>query len=198
MSADRLRLFVAADIPDEARAIIASAIDEFRLDVAGARWVEPRNLHITLKFIGYYEEEGIGRLSKQLHAAAERAAPFEAVLGGCGAFPSPGRVRVIWVGMADGVEGAAALARKLDARLEREGVKREERPFRGHLTLARLRQPRDCTALLEDMGARLERLREMAFGVKEMALYRSVHSPRGPIYDVLERIKLGGAAGEEG
>ena len=57
--------------------------------------------------------------------------------------------------MCEGAEGAGAVARKLDARLEDAGVKREERPFRGHLTLARLKSPVDCASDLDELEARL-------------------------------------------
>ena len=198
MSASKLRLFVAVDVPGEVRERISSALEGTREEVTGARWVKPQNLHLTLKFIGDYGEEGIARLSNQIHAAAARAPAFTAALGGCGAFPAPRRARVIWIGMARGSEEAAEVARKLDARLEKAGVKREERPFRGHLTLARLRQPVDCAPYLEVLGSRLEGLQEMAFAVEEVVLYRSILGPQGPTYVALERMRLEGACGEKG
>ena len=198
MSDKKLRLFVAADIPGEARELIYATVQGLRTEVVDARWVKPTNLHLTLKFIGEYGEEGLHRLSNELRAAAERCRAFKAALGGCGAFPSQRKARVIWVGMYTGVEEAGAIAKKLDARLRKIGVKREERLFRGHLTLARLKRPCDCTDVLEDMADRLKGLQDLSFEVEEIVLYRSILSPQGPMYNALERIRLGGVPREEG
>jgi 2'-5' RNA ligase len=192
MSAERLRLFVAMDISGDARELLSETIESFRHRIEGARWVKAQNLHMTLKFIGDYGEEGMERLSNEIRATAERCRAFRAALGGCGAFPSPGKARVLWVGMHEGGEEAGAVARKLDSRLEKVGIKRENRPFRGHLTLARMKRPGDCAAYLEDMGDRLEGLRDMVFDVGEIVLYRSVLSPQGPTYTALERAGLKG------
>jgi 2'-5' RNA ligase len=198
MSDNRLRLFVAMDIPHAAKDLINSAINELRGDVEGARWVKPQNLHLTLKFIGEYTEEGLSRLSNEIRATGERCTAFKAALGGCGAFPSRGRARVIWVGMDTGIEEAGAVARKLDARLEKVGVKREERPFRGHITLARSKRPQECTSVLADLERLLGGLREISFEVDEMVLYRSILGPPGPTYTALERVPLGGKPREQG
>lgn len=193
-----MRLFVALDIPREARDLISSGVASVHLRIGGARWVDPGNLHLTLKFIGAYTEEGLPRLEKGIRAAGERCAPFRAALGGCGAFPSRRRSRVIWVGMCEGAEEAGAVARKLDARLEDAGVRREDRPFRGHITLARLKQPADCSSALEELELCLGELSGIAFDVDEMVLYRSILGPKGPTYVELQRTPLGGKPREKG
>lgn len=198
MSDRKLRLFIASDIPPEAKCLISSTVEMLRGRLLEARWVKPENLHLTLKFIGDYTEEGLQRLSNEMRESGERCEPFNAALGGCGAFPSRGRGRVIWLGMHAGTEEAGAVARKLDARLEKTGVKREGRPFKGHITLARLKQAGDCTAILNDLETCLQGLREIAFEVDEMVLYRSILGPRGPAYIALERIMLGGRPLEKG
>lgn len=192
MCAERLRLFVAADIPREHRDSIACALEPLKEKVPGARWVKPDNLHLTVKFIGEYGEDGLERLSNEIEAAAGRCAPFVACLGRCGAFPSPGKARVLWVGMERGEEEAAVVARRLDARLERAGVRREGRGYRGHLTVARLKTPADCGAFLEELAARMEEAGGLAFEVEKLTLYRSILSPSGPTYVALRRFALGG------
>jgi len=192
VGAERWRLFVALDIPEQVRDFIRDATSELRGEIAGARWVSPRNLHLTLKFIGEFEVSGMERLEREVLAAARGSAPFTAALGGCGAFPGAGRARVIWVGMRQGEKEASTLARRLESRLEKAGVKREERPFRGHLTLARMRHPVDCAALLDALGDRLAGLEEMSFPVDEATLYRSILGPQGPDYRPLLRAALGG------
>lgn len=198
MSGERMRLFVAFDIPEKAREILSGVADAKREELAGARWVRPENLHLTLKFIGEYREDDLGRLSQEIRAAAERCPSFTAALGGCGAFPSRRKARVIWVGLSEGADEAGHVARKLDARLEKVGIKREPRPFRGHLTLARLKRPGDCTEGLEGIEAMLEELEKIPFVIGEVTLYRSILGPQGPKYTVLERIPLKEGSDEAG
>ncbi len=195
MCADRLRLFVAADIPHEIKMAIADAIASLKEGSPGGRWVKPENLHITLKFIGEFEKEGLERLANEILAVAKRFAPFAVCLGGCGAFPSPARARVLWIGMTEGGGEAAAIARKLDARLEKVGVKRENRDYRGHLTLARLKNPVDCRALLEELASDVVGLGRLSFRVEGLTLYHSVLGPSGPAYTVLREFALEGGAG---
>lgn len=192
MSAEGMRLFVAVDIPEEVREVIASAVAGIKAVARDTRWVDPRNLHLTMKFIGEYEEGRLSGLRDEARAAARLCPSFTACLGGLGAFPSPRKARVLWVGMTRGGEEAKKVARKLDARLEKVGVKREDRPFRSHLTLARHRQPGDCSALLDDLAPGLQCVAEMPFEVTEVVLYRSILGPRGPTYIELERMDLKG------
>ncbi len=197
MCADGLRLFVAADIPREIRKAVAGVIEPLKARVPGGRWVKPENLHITLKFIGEYEKEALERLSNHILAATRKSVPFVVCLGDCGAFPSPARARVLWVGMTEGGEEAAVLARRLDARLERAGVRREGREYRGHLTLARLKNPVDCRMLMEELAHGMRDLGGMPFRVEVITLYRSVLGPSGPTYTPLREFVLGGGEGEK-
>lgn len=190
-----LRLFVALDLPEGVRERIAAAVKKKAGLLPQARWVKEENLHLTLKFIGEYPEEKVERLEGILEKKALEHRPFTASLRGCGGFPSPGRARVIWVGMGKGEEEAASLASGLDSGLTRVGVKREARPFRGHLTLARLKNPMDCCSWLASLEEELSGLEEMDFQVREITLYRSVLSPQGPTYFPVRRFELGGEEG---
>lgn len=189
---ERLRLFVALDLPVEVRDRIEAAVRKNAGLQPRARWVKKDNLHLTLKFIGEYPAAKMEELAGALERATKGQRSFVASLGGCGGFPSVGRSRVVWVGMEKGEKEAASLAARLDDDLAKLGVKRETRPFRGHLTLARLREPVDCTAWLASMEEDLAGLEQMAFRVEEVTLYRSILSPKGPTYVPLMRFGLRG------
>jgi RNA 2',3'-cyclic 3'-phosphodiesterase len=188
----KMRLFVAFDIPDTIRDLITATVRDFQSAIEGARWVKPENLHLTLKFIGYYEREKLEILESRIRDIAGKGEAFTVCFGKPGAFPSPRRARVLWIGISQGSMTAGRLAEKLNARLEKVGVKKEDRAFAGHLTLARLKQPRDCSSYLEDIGNQLTELEDMAFDVTEVVLYESILSSKGPTYEALERIKLEG------
>ncbi len=190
MAAERMRLFVALDIPEEVRERIAVAVERVRGRCPEARWVKPQNLHLTLKFIGSFAVAEMDKLEGELSRIAERSRPFTAALAGCGGFPASGKARVVWVGMSRGEEEASLIAKRLDDDLKKLDVKAEERPFRGHLTIARLRIPRDCRAVISSLEEELQGLEKMPFEVREMTLYRSILSPSGPVYHPLQRLSL--------
>lgn len=187
---ESLRLFVALDLPEEVRERIAAAAERHAQLQPQARWVKKENLHLTLKFIGEFPADRMDRLVKALEETTARQRAFTASFGGCGGFPSVGKSRVIWVGMERGEGEAASLAAELNRGLVRVGVKKEARPFRGHLTLARLRSPADCSSWVAAMEEELAGLEEMTFMVEEVTLYRSILSPAGPTYMPLRRFGL--------
>lgn len=154
----------------------------------GLRWAPPDQWHLTLQFLGPLPRlapvvEGLGQ------ATRDRAAfPFR--FGGAGAFPTPRRARVVWIGAAEGRDDIVALAQAVAAGLGPAGHEPEGRPFRPHLTLARLRVPGDVGPVLAAIGGAPV---GEAFTVGEVVLYESRLSAGGPAYSVLERFPLRGA-----
>ncbi len=180
------RLFFAVDLPPEARAEAARVADEMRGCVsARARFTPEANLHLTLKFIEDLESD---RIPKLLASAARKLAavePFRVALSSSGAFPSLRAARVLWIGVGEGGSQLARIARKLDGSAGRQGVARDPRPFRAHLTLARLREP---AVLAADT---LPAPDPLAFSVGDVVLYESRLSSTGAIHVPLTRLPLG-------
>lgn len=163
-------------------AVLAVAARIGRLDIPG-RLTPPENWHITLRYLGRVEAVTFERF---LHGLAEvgRVPAFRVALGGIGAFPNPRRATVIWIGVTEGDEGLASLAGIAEESAVAAGLEPEERPYRAHLTLARVRPPADVTDLVGDpVPARWE--------VDRMIVYRSI--PRGGAgvrYEPLESFDL--------
>jgi 2'-5' RNA ligase len=101
------------------------------------RWVRMDGLHLTLRFLGPTLDERIPVLVDAVQGAAAGVAPFRVRLAQGGAFPGPGRPRVLWLGVTEGAYGLGDLTRSLEDHLAAAGWPRDERPFRAHLTLAR-------------------------------------------------------------
>jgi 2'-5' RNA ligase len=192
-----MRLFVAIDLSDDQRKEAARAADVLQRALEGAqapraiRWVAAPQLHLTLRFIGEVDE-ALGARHAEALAPPLTVSSFPLALGEPGVFPGPGRPRVIWIGLADGIEGASASHDAIEERLRSRGLPEEERPFRAHLTLGRVREMRaaGATALREAM-ARL-RIDPAAATVTHATLYRSRLSPKGAQYDALVRTMLAG------
>ena len=183
------RAFLAVELPENVQGEIARAAGPLR-EVApeDARFVPPDNLHLTLKFLGNLEAENLPRLLRGTLPRLAKAEPFEIELGGFGAFPSARAARILWVGVSEGVVPLARLARGLDAAASRVGVERERRPYRGHLTVARLRQPAEVPIVGLEGPSGVKVL------VREVVLFRIDLSQMGARYSPMVRIPLGKAA----
>lgn len=153
-------------------------------------WVAPGNLHLTLKFLGQLERERLTRVAAALADVAAGAGPFELAVRGLGAFPTPTRPRVIWVGTDTGGAEAATLAERIDAALAPIGFVPESRRFTAHVTLGRVREPRRDPALTAAVAVG-EGLGFGSFRVESVALMRSDLSPQGARYTPLGSWPLG-------
>ena len=146
---DIYRTFVAIELPRELRARIIEHTAELRREFPDvrARWVREQNLHLTLKFFGDVPVADIQTLSAAVGVATRLIKPFELTVSGCGAFPPRGQPKVLWIGIDDDPGGLSTLHEVLERECERPGHAREQRPFRPHLTIARLRSTKDARSL---------------------------------------------------
>ena len=132
-----MRLFVALDLPEAVRHALAELIANLKPKSQGARWVQPENLHITLKFIGHVGNEKLSPIQSTL-SSIHTAQPIELRFRGIGFFPNERRPRAFWCGVA-GSPNLAELAADIDRALVPLGIEAETRPFTPHLTLARFK-----------------------------------------------------------
>ena len=159
-----IRLFVAIALPAAVRAALA----RLQCGVAGARWVVPENLHLSLRFIGEVD----GETAQDVVDALERVdgVPFELSLGGVGHFGDRRRARVLWAGVRKS-EPLAALRARVERALARAGLAPEGRRFSPHVTLARLKG-----VPVRELGPYLaanEPFRTEAFPVTGLVLFSS-------------------------
>ncbi len=190
-----LRLFVAVNLPAEVRQRLAAAQEHLRHGRPDVSWVRAENLHLTLKFLGETAEERLGPIRQALAAVGSRHRAFRIEMAGIGSFG--GRVpRVVWVGLKQGGESLTALAGDVESALADLGFPREQRAFTAHLTLGRVRSPRNVEGLA--MGIR--EIQEERFGtapVEAFELMRSELRPSGSVYTMLERFVLATSGGEQ-
>lgn len=179
------RLFIAIFPPklvQEAAARVMDALRTRRDDVA---WVQRKNLHYTLRFLGEQPDSAARAAADAMREAAAAHAPFQAKLDRAGAFPDAARARVLWLGMREGAAKLKALSATLDQALLARGFERADRPFAPHLTVGRTRVPGDWLTRLAaapDCDA--------GFRVDELLLVQSTLAPGGSRYDVRERAAL--------
>lgn len=198
MSITTMRLFVALDIEDAIRARIERFVEGVRAFAPDARWVNPKSLHVTLKFIGEQPTEALEGIRQSLSGI--RSAPFEIAFRGHGFFPNPKAARVFWVGI-EGPEQLGILAKRVDDSMYELGIAREDHPFSPHLTLARggrsgapQRKKGDRPNLkFKHLQKRLAAFPVADFGTmtaREFFLYQSKLSPTGSQYTKLSGFPL--------
>ncbi len=149
MNQEQIRCFVAIEIPETIQTLLTSAQEELRKFVRGASWVKRENIHLTLKFLGDVAPNQISAIKNSIEQVTDTRSPFSMELGGIGAFPNLSRPRIIWASVKTGADGVAAIAREIDLRLSRHGYERDEKPFRPHLTLARLKSRTNLKPLVD-------------------------------------------------
>jgi RNA 2',3'-cyclic 3'-phosphodiesterase len=146
-----LRLFVGVRVSLATVRALDEAVQLMRrAERPGLRWLAPASYHVTLKFLGWTRPDVEFALRDRMAAALSGQRAFEVETVGLGAFPSLSRARVLWAGLdAHGGARLTDLAGRIEQAAAALGFAREERPFHGHVTLARLKTPGDVRSLLE-------------------------------------------------
>jgi len=182
------RAFMSMDIGRlEALVRLIQELDSTKAQI---KTVNPDLIHMTLKFLGEVEEAMIPGIVACMKESARGHAPFKVKLRQVGAFPSTSNVRVVWVGM-DGSEPMKDMAMRLEAGLASLGFPKEERAFSPHVTLGRMKGPQGMARVKEVIIANQSKeFGELAFS--SIRLKKSVLSPKGPSYSVVEEVELMG------
>lgn len=176
-----IRTFIAVELPDKFIHEIERI--ETVLNLPGLKLVEPKNVHITLKFIGDIHEEQVEPITEALSQV--KFAPFEAMIKSVGVFPKPAYIKVIWLGAEGNFESLHSEVEHVLSPFKF----RKEHSFKPHATLARVKQVKDKALLFE----RLDELKDVnlgTFNVDSITLKKSTLTPEGSIYETLKEIML--------
>ncbi len=187
-----MRVFIAIDIDDRIRKALARLQDEMlaKVDIkkSDAKWVNPKTMHLTLKFLGEIKDQQVVDVCNITRDVASRQKSFDIEIGGVGYFGGKS-ARVLWVGAGQESENLLQLHADLEQGLASAGWPPETRKFAGHLTLCRIRNSR--------AGVKLARLTEEYKGFSlgivpadALCVYQSELRPEGPVYTVLGSYEL--------
>lgn len=179
-----IRAFIAVDLPPSTQQAIQKQVNDLRQSAGDSvRWVQVRNIHLTLKFLGDIPPSNVDELTRMLRTEADSRPAFDISIGGLGSFPNPKRPRVLFVGV-QAPAGLEALQRGIESACSRFGHESDSRPFSPHLTIGRVRDH----AAPEDMQ-RIRRVLEETkidslgtVRVDSVHLYKSELKPGGPLY----------------
>lgn len=184
---DRIRAFVALEMPPSVREIIRREQRTIKAELPGARWTRPEGQHLTLRFLGEAPTDVLARLKPLIAAGVAGLSAVSVRLSDAGFFPSPQRPRVAWIGGR--ADGGAELAAAVEVAAVAAGFPAERRSWSLHLTQARLDRPwprRAVEAYLEwGRGLEFE-----PFTCRDVVLFGSRLRPGGAVYTPLERFPL--------
>ena len=181
------RVFCAVELPDVVRARLEDHILRLRKEVpdAAASWSRVENIHLTLKFFGNVEVKRIQRIAEAAERAVKEFSAFRIGVGETGVFPRASRPQVLWIGVNDPSRQLSALQEKFENECDVEGFPKENRAYRPHLTIARLRRPEGARRLADAHLAM--RFEPIEIDLKELVVFRSELSPKGSKYTAISR-----------
>ena len=184
------RVFCAVELPEDVRARLQEHIARARLEVpdASASWSRVENIHLTLKFFGNVALDHIPKISVAATRTTEQFSKFQIGIGNTGVFPRPSRAQVLWIGVSDPSGQLTALQKRFEDDCAGEGFTKEDRAYRPHLTIARIRKP-------EGAGRLADTHLQMTFEpievpVHELIVFRSELSSKGSKYTAFSRHQI--------
>ncbi len=175
-----MRTFIGIKLPEKIKEDIYEIISHLKESRANVKWVERENLHITLKFVGEINEDLFHKMEEQLKVISFN--PFEIVLNGCGVFPNYYRPRVLWIGINFKENTLESLFNKIEDILLPLGINKEERSFKPHLTLGRVKSSKNKENLIKRFREDKIKKYHSSFMVENFTLFESVLKKEGPIY----------------
>ncbi len=181
---DTIRTFIAIELPGNIISSIRKVQEGIKSYGFKVRWVRPENIHLTLKFLGNINEADTEKIGRAIFDAVKEYPPISLAAKGIGVFPGVKRPRVIWVGITGQVEPLIGMQKTLDDKLEAIGFPKENRPFKGHLTLARVKGKIDSKRLSEAMKE-FQEFEAEPFTADQIILFKSELKPTGSVYTKL-------------
>lgn len=180
-----MRTFIAIEVSDEIKDALARLESHLKYSGADVKWVNPKIIHLTLKFLGEITDSRCEAVKAALDTIAKCVKPFEVTIKDIGTFPNNARPRVIWVGLDKGAFEAVELAKRIEEALSRIDFPAEDRPFSPHLTIGRVRSSLNLDKLKDKISSASSGVQpEKAASHKtaSVILFQSTLTPQGSIY----------------
>jgi 2'-5' RNA ligase len=184
-----MRLFVAIEIPEEIKKLLAEVQEKIKDSGVDAGWTRPEGIHLTLKFLGEVPEPKVPEIMTALSHATKEATGFRLELVGAGAFPNPKNARVAWIGISGEIGKLTRIQVAVEEAMVALGFKREDRSFTPHLTLGRIKFIRSRDRWLKALDG-IKDVKLSGFDVRSVSLMKSELKSSGAVYTELGRVEL--------
>jgi len=185
-----LRTFIALDLDEPIRRKLMAVRDWLVSPADRVRLVESRNLHVTLNFLGDVPDGLAGDVCSIVQQAADRIEPFSFEVRGIQVVPPAGAVRMLWAKVSDSSGQMAKLYEQLSLGLAGLGLRGEDRRFKPHVTIMRIKSLKAPAAMRHQAREYADEL----FGLQhadEVVAYTSQLGSAGAVYTPMMRAELG-------
>jgi len=181
-----VRAFLAIEPPTDILEAAGILQEKLKKEITGkVSWTKPQGNHLTLKFFGNIDENDKKNICAAVEKQVALTSPISIKISGTGCFPNSKKTCVLWLGASGDIEKIAKLQAQLEEDFEKIGFERENRNFRPHLTLGRVKNPGDVTGVGEAINKYIH-YSAGEFICKEVALFQSKLTPQGAIYSKLK------------
>ncbi len=187
-----MRTFIAIELPKAIKDSLALLEDRLKNSGADVKWVEPRNIHLTLKFLGEVDQQKLEKIAEAMQSIAGNKKTFHLRVSSVGAFPKMEFPRIIWVGINKGDNETKEIAEGLEEKLAKLGIPKENHPFSSHITIGRVKSTLNRDKLIQEFTAAEGMLKtgNLEFNVERITLFQSTLTPNGPVYNPLKTADL--------
>lgn len=183
------RTFIAIELNEEVRNALKKIQEYLKKIDVDVRWVNYKNIHLTLKFLGNLPPKKLRSVMEIFPSLFKDFQPFEINITHLGVFPKPQRPRVIWAGVEKNADYLTAIAIQVENGLCRLGFPKEKRGFSPHLTVGRVRSPKNQALLIPALKEYTFSL-ELTQTIQQIILFKSTLTSQGPIYESLYTVQL--------
>ncbi len=186
-----MRTFIAIELPQEIKDFLSHLQQELKSCGADVKWVQPENIHLTLKFLGDVGDEELNKIIEIIEEVAKEKSKFQIRVSSLGAFPKIDSPRVIWIGVDEGDKETKEIAELLEEKIAKLGIPKEDRPFSSHITIGRTKSNLNLHKLAQELKNKSELGGgKIGFEAVKITLFKSTLTPKGPVYEALKETTL--------
>jgi 2'-5' RNA ligase len=178
-----MRAFIALELPEAIKKEIAKIQKQLQRAGAKATWVKPEIAHLTFAFLGSVTHKELEIIHKIL--GEKKLEPVKLELGSLGCFPQPERARIVFIELQGDLKELHYSASQIREGLKKEKIKFDDKPFKAHVTLGRVKKKANIVSALKGVKPK-----KLEFLVREVTLNQSALSSSGPRYTQLKKILL--------
>lgn len=191
-SGKNIRAFLAIEPPDNILQALSTLQEKLKREISGRiNWTKPQGQHLTLKFFGDISVEDVKNICSTVESRIASVSSLNLKIEKLGVFPDERRPKVIWCGVAGDLEKLSELQKQLDSDFASIGFPIEDRSFRAHLTLGRIKESQGLTGISETL-TKHNAFVAGVFECRELILFQSKLLPQGAVYTKFAGFNLKG------
>lgn len=179
-----MRTFIAIDLPQNVKDHLSGIQEQLKNIPADIKWVTPKNIHLTLKFLGEIDQRKADKICSILDNICKDKSTFVISLSSLGVFPDMHHPRVVWIGLDKGEKELQRLAMDIEDGLNKIHIRKEKRPFSSHITLGRIKSGR-----IDNLPDKLADVIP-EFAADRITFFKSTLTSGGPVYEVIKEAIL--------